>query len=101
MGMKTRGTDIAIGHGSDSSAELFDNGFRGAPTLTNITLLATAQANVVGHLNVHPSAKQATQLGPVQCEETFDEDELRGLERVRHPGARVAGKVVVRDADGA
>jgi len=60
MGVKTRGTDIAIGHGSDSSAELFYNGFSGAATLANITFLATAQANIVGHVNVHSSAKQAT-----------------------------------------
>src|SRR3974377_1350515 len=94
MGVKTRGTDVAIGHGSDNSAELFDNGFRGAATLANITLLATAQANVVGHVNVHSRAKLATQFQPVQSEQAFDNDKRRGHKYSCGSGAGVDGEIV-------
>ncbi len=76
VGMRLRGPHVPLRHGSDCSAKLLHHGFRRAATLTHIALLATLQADVVGHVDIDLRVEKPSQLWPVQGEQSFDDDKL-------------------------
>ncbi len=60
------GTNIAIGHGSDSGGILLDDGLWSAAPLAHVALLATSQADFVIHVHENLGAQQLAQTGPLQ-----------------------------------
>jgi hypothetical protein len=100
-GMGLRRQDVEIGHGFCRGIELGADGFFGAAALAHVAVDAAIEADLVGSVDVDAEVVERYQLGVVEREDAFDEDDASrrdGVEGVGDPG--VAGEVVHRALNG-
>jgi hypothetical protein len=57
VGVSPSWTDVTFCHGSDGRLKLLDHGLRRPPAFTNIALAPSFEADIVGHVDIHPGAK--------------------------------------------
>ncbi len=96
-----RGDDVEVGHGAGCGFELGDDGFFGAAALAHVTVDAALEADFVGGVDVDAEVVERVELGVVEGEDAFDENEFGGGDGLEGFGdAGVGGKVVDGALDG-
>src|SRR5271166_4527817 len=100
VGVSSSWPHVPLGHGSDRGAELFDYRLRSAASLPDIAIPAPLEANSIRHLDIHSCPQQSAQLWPVECEQAFDDHNLRWLKQSRFAGASVNDEIVRWNFDG-
>ena len=91
-----------LGHGAGGGFELFADGCFGAAAFTHVAIDAAVEADFVGRVDVDAEVVERDELGIMQREDTFDEDDLGWSDGVEVVGdAGVVGEVVDRALDGA
>ena len=100
-GVGLGGEDVHFRHGSGCGFELGYDGFFGAAAFAHIAIDAAVEANFVGGIDVDAEVVERDELGVVEGEDAFDEDDAGGVDEVEGVGdAGVAGEVVYRALDG-
>ena len=100
-GMGLRGEDVFFGHGAGGGFELVADGLLGAAALAHVAIDAAVEADFVGGVDVDAEVVEGDELGVVEGEDAFDDDDAGrgdGFERVGDAG--VAGEIVYRALDG-
>ena len=93
--------DVLDGHGESSGFELLADHFGGAAALGDVAVDAAGEADAVGGMDVDGGGVEREELGVVEGEDAFDDDDAGGSDGVGLAGdAGVSFEVVDRALDG-
>ena len=99
VGVDGGGVDVLLRHGTCGAFVLLADGRFGASALVGVAANAPCEAKGVGGLDVESESEEGAELGEVEGEDAFDEDDGRGLDALRFGFAGVRGEVVAGPVD--